>query len=804
MKFTLPWLKEHLQTDADLETITEKLTSLGLEVEDVADPGEALRAFSVAYVEEAVQHPNAERLRLCTVKSIHGTHQVVCGAPNARTGLYGIFAPTGSTIPYSGDVLKKAKIRGVESQGMLCSARELLVGDEHDGIIDLLGEPEIGTPATKILGIEGPVIEVGLTPDRADCFGVHGIARDLAAAGLGTLIEPDVSPVPGKGAPDLAIRFDFVPDMAAACPYFIGRRIKGVRNGPSPAWLQQRLKAIGLRPISALVDITNLASFDMCRPLHVFDAAKVAGAGEADGGLILRMAHDGEQLEALDGKTYEIDSSMTVIADRNGPLALGGIMGGEPSGCSDETTDVILEVAMFDPIRTASTGRRLGIDSDARTRFERGLDPLAVEPLMEWATRMIVDLCGGEPAPAVIVGTLPVNNVTVNFRPERVKKLTGVALDRQEIEQHLQALGFKLVRNDAGYAVTAPSWRHDISTEACIVEELIRLHGFDHVPPVAVRRNLAVSPVLLNFDQQRRFAMRRAAAEIGYHEAVTWSFMPEEQAEMFGGAPATMQNPLNAELAAMRPTLLANLLTAVARNIARRFERGAIFELGPRYTGDQPGDQVWALAGVRFGDVTGRHWTEPNRPVDAIDAKGDAVVLLEAANVKVPAATVSADAPAWYHPGRSGCLRLGPNVLASFGEIHPRVAKAFDIDVPLIAFEIDVDRLSKPKARAGRGRLPLEAWPYPAIDRDFAFIVDADVTAETLVRAVRGADKKLLQSVELFDVYAGKGIEDGKKSLAISVRLQAKDRTLSDDEVEPVAQKIVAAAEKSCGAVLRG
>lgn len=797
MRFTLPWLKEHLETDASAAHIAETLTSLGLEVEAVHDRTSELAGFSVAYVREAVQHPNADRLRLCTVESKHGVMQVVCGAPNARTGLYGIFAPEGAVIPATGKVLGRSAIRGVESQGMLCSARELGIGEDHDGIIDLDGTPAVGTPATEALGIEGPVFEVSLTPDRADCFGINGIARELAAAGLGELRSRDFTPVPGKGRGP-AIHLDFPKADAHACPLFIGRLIRGVRNGPSPAWMQQRLQAIGLRPISALVDITNYVTFDLNRPLHVFDAAKL------EGDVTLRFAREGETLQALDGREYALDPAITVIADAAGPQSLGGIMGGEVSGVTEATTDVLLEVALFDPIRTALTGRKLDIVSDARTRFERGLDPEMAVAGMEHATRLILELCGGEAAEPVIAGSVPAGPAPIAFAVRELARLGGIQLERGEIEGHLRALGFTFDGGPELYTVQPPSWRQDVTSSACIVEELCRLHGYDKIPPVPVTRNEAVSAGVLTPDQRRRGHLRRTVATLGYTEAVTWSFTGESEARHFlEGEPVRLANPISSELSVMRPSLLPNLLLAAARNQDRKREDGALFELGARFTGGQPGEQVTALVGLRWGATGPRDWTGTRRPVDVFDAKADALAALAAAGVKTEALQVAAEGPAWYHPGRSGTLGLGPNRLARFGELHPRVLEAFDLDGRAVAFELDLDTLPKVKVRPGRTRPPLEAWPYPPVDRDFAFLVDNGVSADQLLRAVRQADKKLIRDVSLFDVYAGKGMPEGKKSLAIAVRLQSPEKTLTEADIEPVAKKIVASAEKQLGAELR-
>ncbi len=800
MKFTLPWLREHLATDADATAIAHTLTMIGLEVEALEDPAARLAPFTVAYVEACEPHPNADRLKLCTVRTRHGTFRVVCGAPNARAGIYGIFAPEGAVIPATGQVLKRAVIRGVESCGMLCSAHELGVGEDHSGIIELEGTWEIGTPAAVALGLEGPVFDVAVTPNRADCFGVQGIARDLGAAGLGTFRPREIHDVPSVGRPGPAIHRAFpAGEEEVACPVFVGRIIRGVQNRPSPAWLQRRLRAVGLRPISALVDITNYVMFDLCRPLHVFDAAKIRGD------LVLRYARRGERLVALDGRTYELEDGDIVICDDTGPISLAGIMGGESTGVTEETTDVLLEVAIFDPVRIARTGRRLGLESDARTRFERGLDPAMVMPGCEYATRLILELCGGEPGPAVVAGRVPQERRAFDFRTSQLPRLGGISLEPAEIERILRALGFELVGGPEVYRITVPSWRRDVEGEACIVEELTRIHGFDRIPPVPVTRVEAVSPVRLTPAQRLRADARRAAAAQGLLEAVTWSFIPAEHAERFGAPqPVRLRNPISAELDALRPSLLPGLLQAAARNLARKHERGALFELGPRFLEGRPGAQRTTLAGLRFGDFAPRHWSEPKRPVDALDAKSDLYAILRDLGVRTEALSVRREAPAWYHPGRSAVVALGQRVLAAFGEIHPLILERFEIEVPVCAFEFDLEDLPQPKARKGRTRPPLEPLPYPPAERDFAFLVDQSVAAGELLEVVRRAGGRLVREVRLFDVYAGKGVPAGKKSLAVAVRLQAPDRTLTEAEIERVATHIVEEAARRLGAVLRG
>ena len=799
MKFTLPWLKEHLATEASLAQIVDKLTMLGLEVEEVVARGADLSPFRVAEVIDVRRHPNAERLSICRVDTGGHTVEVVCGAPNVHAGMKAIFAPVGATIPGTGDVLKRVTIRGVESNGMLCSARELLLGDDHAGIIELVGDVPVGRPASETIKVEGPVIEVAVTPNRSDCFGVLGIARELAAAGLGELQSRDCSPVPATFESPLQITLDFPPGEGAACPLFVGRMFRGLRNRPSPPWLQERLAAVGLRPISSLVDITNFVTMDLNRPLHVFDAAKLRGD------LVLRFARPGERLLALDGKTYELDPEITVIADRSGAISLGGIMGGESTGCTTATTDVVLEIALFDSRRTAANGRRLGIESDARTRFERGVDPAMVLPGMEYATRLILELCGGEAGAPIIAGSAPEPPRPFTFRLEQLKRLAGIALEPGAVEEHLNALGFGTERQgEETLRITPPTWRHDITMEADVVEELCRLHGYDRIPPMPVRRIEAVGHPTLTPEQRFRSAARRSLANRGLVEAVTWSFVEPELAERFGGGAPALRNPINAELSVLRPSLLPNLLSAAVRNQNRDVRDVALFELGPRFFGSRPSEQEVTAGGIRVGRTHERHWAEPARPVDVFDVRADAVAALTACRIKPDALRVVPEGPGHYHPGRRGRLMLGPQtVLADFGELHPAIVRRMELDGPVMGFEVFLERVPRPKPKASRARPPLRASPFPPVDRDFAFVVDEEIPAEVLLAAVRATDKMLIREVSLFDVYTGPGLDDGKKSLAVAVRLQAQDHTLSEAEIEATAKKIVAAASKATGAVLR-
>jgi phenylalanyl-tRNA synthetase beta chain len=796
MKFTLSWLRDHLETEAGLPEITETLTRIGLELEGVEDKAQALAAFRVAYVVEAKQHPNADRLKVCIVDTGAGQVQVVCGAPNARTGMKGVFAPTGTHIPGTGIDLKASKIRGVESNGMLVSERELGLSDEHEGIIDLPADAPVGKPFAEIMGLTDPVIDVAVTPNRQDCLGVRGIARDLAAAGLGKLRPFQPAKVEGRFKSPIPVEIE----NREACPCFAGRYFRGVKNGPSPDWMQRRLRAIGLRPISALVDITNYVTFDLGRPLHVFDAAKVKGTIRA------RLGRPGETLLALNGKEYAIDETMTVIADDEGPEGLGGVMGGEHSGVTEATTEVMLEVALFDPLRTAATGRRLAIESDARYRFERGVDPGMVLPGAEYAAKLILELCGGEASEPIVAGSPDVPPRVVTYRPARLASLAGLDLPEAEQRRILDALGFAVTPQGDAWQVTAPTWRSDIHGEADIVEEAARIAGYDNIPAEPLPALSVVAKPALTPAQRRRPQARRALAARGLLECVTFSFLSRDQARLFGGGDErlVLENPIASELDCMRPSLLPNLLAAARRNRNRGFEAFGLFEVGPQYAGDGPSDQAFAASGIRVGGAGPRHWSGSSRAIDLFDAKADALGALASVGAIPSQLQAAAEAPAWYHPGRSGVLRLGPqNALAWFGDLHPRVLESFGLEGPVVAFEAFIERVPAPKVRESRSRGPLEVSDFPAVARDFAFLVDAAVPAADIVKAARGADRQLVAEVNVFDVYAGERMAAGKKSIAISVRLEPKERTLTDPEIEAVAAKIVAAVKKAAGAELR-
>ena len=800
MKFTLGWLKDHLATDAPLDEIVRRLTMLGLEVEGVEDPAADLAAFRVGRVVEAKPHPDADRLRVCMVDTGEGTVQVVCGAPNARIGLKGVFAPSGSFVPGTALHLKKTNIRGVESNGMLLSERELGLSDEHAGIIELPDDAPVGAPAAAALGLDQPVVELAVTPNRGDCLGVRGIARDLAAAGVGTLKPLKAETVPGRFDSPVQWRRDFPAGKDDACPFVVGRSFRGVKNGPSPKWLQDRLKAIGLRPISALVDITNYITFDLGRPLHVFDLARISGD------LTMRFARAGETLEALDGRSYALEDGMTVIADAKGVQAIGGIMGGEASGCTHATTTLFLEVALFDPIRTAMTGRKLGIISDARYRFERGLDPQSALWGAEVAARMILEICGGEASALTKAGEMPDWRRTATLRPERLRTFGGVDVSETAAVAILDRLGFETAAEKGRIHVGVPSWRPDIEGEHCLVEEVLRVHGFENIAASPLQRETSLPDPALTPAQRRVAFARRQLAGRGLMEAVTWSFMAEGQARLFADIPDGLRlaNPISADLDAMRPSILANLATAAQRNADRGYADVALFEVGPAWRDDTPEGQDTVAAGLRHGRMTPRHWETPVRPVDAFDAKADALAVLAAVGTPVENLQVDRGAPAYYHPGRSGVLRLGPNVLAQFGELHPSVLRNLDVAGPAVGFEVFLGRVPPARAKSGRARPPLDASPFQPVTRDFAFVVAADQPADAIVRAALAADKSLITDAAVFDVFEGAALGAGRKSVAISVTLQPRAATLTDAEIDAVAAKIVANVGKRTGATLRG
>ncbi|HTQ83846.1 MAG TPA: phenylalanine--tRNA ligase subunit beta [Pseudolabrys sp.] len=801
MKFTLPWLKEHLDTDASLAEIVDKLTMIGLEVERVEDKAALLKPFVIASVISAEKHPNADRLRVCMVDTGTGQPiQVVCGAPNARAGMKGVFSAPGAFIPGKNITLQVGTIRGVESRGMLMSEAELEISDNHDGIIDLPADAPVGKSYAEYAALGEPVIEINLTPNRPDCTGVNGIARDLGATSIGTFKDRTVKPVKGT----FPCRVKVTIEAAPLCPAFGLRLVRGVKNGPSPDWLQKRLTAIGLRPINALVDITNFITYDRGRPLHVFDAKKVHG------NLVVRRARNGEQVLALDGKTYTLDEAMCVIADDKGVESLAGIMGGEASGCDENTTDVLIESALWNELNIAQTGRQLGINSDARYRFERGVDPNFMLPGLELATQMVIELCGGEPSENVVAGDPTPKETVIDFPLSELPRLSGLKLPLAEARRVLEKLGFFAAGQGEKIKVAVPSWRPDVRGRADIVEEIVRIVGVDRVPSTPFPRGEQARKAVLTAIQSRTRKARRALGARGLVEAVTWSFVSKREAELFGGGQAqlALANPIAAELSDMRPSLIPGLIMAAQKNADRGFADVALFEVGQIFKGDRPEDQVTAATGVRRALATsagiGRHWSG-TKPVDAFDAKADAFAVLAAAGSPMQALQVVPGGPAWFHPGRSGTIQIGPqNILGHFGELHPRVLEALKAEGPLTGFEVILEKIPEPKAKATRAKAMLELSPFQPVTRDFAFVVERSVKAADIVRAAQNVDRKLITNITVFDVYKGKGIDPGKKSIAIAVTLQPREKTMTDAEIDALAARIVAEVGKRTGGVLRG
>jgi phenylalanyl-tRNA synthetase beta chain len=805
MKFTLSWLKDHLETDATLDEIVERLTSIGLEVESVDDKA-ALKPFVIAKVLTAQKHPDADKLQVLTVDTGDGKPvQVVCGAPNARAGLVGAFAAPGAYIPGIDTTLAVGKIRGVESHGMMCSERELQLSDEHTGIIDLPADAPVGTSFAAYARLDDPVIEIGLTPNRPDATSVHGIARDLAASGLGRLTGGAIMPHAGNGMCPVKVKLDFG-DTPPLCHGFALRLVRGVKNGPSPKWVQQRLIAIGLRPINALVDITNYITFDRGRPLHVFDAAKVKGD------LTVRRAKDGEKVLALDGREYELTPEMCVIADEKGIESIAGIMGGEHSGCDENTTDVLIESALWEPLNIARTGRELGIITDARYRFERGVDPEFMVPGLELATRLVLEFCGGEPTEEEVVGYAGHTPKIVSFPVSEVKRLTGLDVPKAESLDILSRLGFTPQGLSGEIVdVTVPSWRPDIDGRADLVEEVMRIHGVDNIAPQPLVSHDAVNRKILTTLQIRTRAARRALAVRGMMEAVTWSFIPARHAEAFGGGRPELRlsNPIAADMSDMRPSLLPGLVAAARRNADRGLSDVALFEVSGTYEGAAPEDQRRVAAGIRRGTAklegSGRHWAGNAGAVGVFDAKADALAALEACGAPIDKLQIEAGGPAWYHPGRSGVIKLGPKtVLGHFGEFHPKTLEVLDVSGPLCGFEVFVDAVPEPKAKPTRTKPRLDLSPFQAVKRDFAFVVDKAVEAGALTRAAAAADKKLIAGVSVFDIFEGASLGADKKSVAIEVSIQPVEKTLTDEDFEALAGRIVENVKKQTGGVLRG
>lgn len=806
MKFTLSWLKDHLETDATLNEICIRLTEIGLEVEDVDDKA-AFKPFVIAKVISAEKHPQADRLKVLMVDIGQGAPvQVVCGAPNARAGLVGAFAAPGTYVPGIDVTLSVGNIRGVESRGMMCSEKELQISDNHDGIIDLPEDAPVGTSYAAYSHLDDPVIEINLTPNRPDCTSIYGIARDLAASGLGSLKTRPVPSFAVEGETPVKLTLDL--DDAKLCPGFSLRLVRGVKNGPSPRWMQQRLLAIGLRPINALVDITNYMTFDQGRPMHVFDAAKVTG------NLTVRRAREGETVLALDQREYKVGPNNVVIADEDGIESIGGIMGGEHSGCDENTVDVLIESALWDPMNIAKSGRALGIITDARYRFERGVDPEYMVPGLERTTELVLELCGGIPAKAEIVGYKGYVPKIVDFPYSEVKRLTGLEVSTDESNAILTRLGFKVSGSGERVSVAVPSWRPDVDGKADLVEEVMRIHGVDNIKPAPLESHAAVNGRILTVLQIRTRSAKRALASRGMLEAVTWSFIPEDQAKLFGGGSAALKlaNPIAAEMSDMRPSLLPGLLTAAQRNADKGYGDVAIFEVSGTYENDTPEGQRRVAGGIRRGTASlsgaGRMWSNASKgggkPVDVFDAKADALAVIEACGLPTGNIQIEHGGPEWYHPGRSGTIKMGPKViLGYFGEFHPTTLEKIDVSGALCGFEVYLDAMAEPKKKATRTKPALELSPFQAVKRDFAFVVDKTVEAGAIIKAATGVDRKLITGVNVFDIFEGTSVGEGKKSVAIEVQIQPAERTLTDEDFEALTQKIVASVAKFTGGVLR-
>ncbi len=802
MKFTINWLKNHLETTASDEEICKTLTNIGLELENFEDKAEQFAAFKVAYVQSAEKHPDADKLKVCMVETEGGIEQIVCGAPNARAGMKVIFAPSGTYIAGLDMILKKAKIRGVESNGMMVSEKEMCLSDAHEGIIEIDDKYEIGTNFTDIYGLDEKIIEICLTPNRADCAGVRGIARDLAAAGLGTLKPQDESSIKGSFKSPINVAIE----DTDGCKLFYGRMIKNVKNGESPKWLQDMLKSIGKNPISALVDITNLMTMDQARPLHVYDADKLCG------NIIVRGTIEGEKLDALDDNSYEIAANAIGIADDSGLIGLGGIIGGVSTSITNDTVNVFVESAYFSPARTARTGRDMSIQSDARYRFDRGVDPAFTKCGIEMATRLIIELCGGEDtqiSELVKAGEQPKWKRNIKFNTNYTEQLCGIKIDEQSQIDILKRLGFEISKSDDEYDVTPPSWRGDVEGRADLVEEIVRIYGFNKIDPISVRSQNSVTSSAETQNLMRTRIARAAMTAAGMNECVTWSFMPKSLAAKFGSndnASLTLCNPISSELDQMRPSILPNLIDAAKRNAARGFADIALCEVGPVFKTSKPDGQSTIAAGIRAGQAVTRHWAsdEQERNVDAYDAKADALAVLAACGAPADNAQISLDAPDYYHPKRSGVLRLGKNIIAQFGEIHPAILEEMGAKNTVVGFEVFLENIPAKRNKNGAAKPLLKLSPFQPLSRDFAFIVKDDVNANDVIRAAKSADKKLITKAEIFDIYTGKGIDDGHKSLALNITIQPIEATLTDEQLEEIMNNVIDAIANKCGGVLRG
>lgn len=799
MKFTLSWLKEHLETQASVEEILKTLTMIGLEVESVKNPGETLKEFRIVEITAAQKHPNADRRKVLTVNTGSEFLTVVCGDPKADAGIKGVLARPGMYVPGLDVTLKQSKIRDVESHGMMCSLMELGLAENSDGIIQLSADAPVGEAYVAYQGLDDPQIEIAITPNRGDCLGVRGIARDLAAAGLGTLKPFEIKPVLGTIKNPYAIARLF--ESEKPCPLFVGRFIKGVRNGASPDWLKRRLESVGVRSISALVDVTNLLAYELGRPMHVFDAAAIQGDFH------VRFARSGEKLLALDENTYILDESMIVVADEARPLSIAGIMGGKDSGCQDGTTSVFLESALFDPFLIAQTGRQLAIISDSRYRFERGVDAALVIPAVERATQLILELCGGEPSELSISGSVPQNERIIELNLDRVQAMSGVSIPSAKSLETLRDLGFEVTEKGKALSVRAPSWRHDIEQDIDLVEEIVRINGYDQIPlePFSTTTYFHESHGYEGkVREQRDWLARTVLSERGLVEAVTWSFLSESMAQAFGWSDADLrlENPISSELSIMRPSLLPNLIETIARNIDRGQERVHLFEVGAEYKNAVPEGQIQTVAGVRSQTMDEKHWDGAPKTPDIWDVKADAFAILQACGVQMDSIQISEEVPSYYHPGRAGSIRLGAKtVLGYFGDLHPGLLKSFGLKKGVCLFEVFLSTI--PVSHKPKKNKPFHVSPYPAVDRDFAFVVEKEVPADVVLRAAQKAAPELIETVRLFDVYEGKDLGADKKSLAISIRLRPYDKTLTDQEIQAVSDAVIQKVNTTTGGILR-
>lgn len=795
MKFTLSWLKEHLDTTASVDEIAETLTKIGLEVEEVINPAAALQGFVTAEITECSMHPDSDHLHLLNVNDGKKDYQVVCGAPNAKKGLKGIFSPVGVVIPCYGEELKVGKIRGVESYGMMCSEKELCIGEDHNGIIELAADTLIGVPAAEVLNID-PVFDISITPNRAECLGVRGVARDLAAAGLGKLKPLNIKKTEGKFESPVKVNNQAL----TACPVYVGRYIKGVNNkAETPKWMKDRLTAIGLRSISPLVDITNYINYDMARPLHVFDADKIKG------NITVRLAQDGEKFISLEDKEYALDCKALGICDDEGIQCLGGIMGGAEKGCTEETKNVFLECALFCPDCISRTGRKFQIDSDSRYRYERWVDPKSNVLGSDYATQLILEICGGVASEVEVAGVEPEDKREAYLRPSRIKDLIGIDIAKNKIIEILNNLGFETSEENDRIKAISPTWRGDIDGEHDLVEEVVRMIGLDNIPADSLPHDKFPQQTLTPV-QRRTVTVKHELANRGMFETVTWSFMDSNLAELFrkpGAEAVLLFNPIAADLNEMRPSILPNLMNGAKNNIARGYANVSLFEVGPQFNSRKPGDQILVAAGIRTGQTSKKHWAEEPRAYDLFDAKADAIAAIAAANGPWENAQAFADAPSYYHPGRSGSLRLGKNVLAYFGEVHPLILKKMGIKQRVVAFEVFLDNIPAPRANTDKSRKKLELSQLQPLDKDLAFVVDKTAKATDIIAAARNADREHITEVRVFDIFEGGNLPENKKSVAIAFTMQPKDKTFTDQEIETLMNKVIVEVGKKTGGELR-